>query len=88
MKKFNVAILGATGAVGREMLKVIEEYNIPVNELRPLASAKSAGTEIDFQGRKVKVMEATDDSFEGMDFVLGAVQNPMSKRFAPAIVKA
>ena len=88
MKKFNVAVLGATGAVGREMLKVMEEYDIPVNELRPLASAKSAGSEIEFKGQKVKVLEATEDAFEGMDFVLGAVQNPQSKKFAPAIVKS
>ncbi|MDO4961620.1 MAG: aspartate-semialdehyde dehydrogenase [Eubacteriales bacterium] len=88
MKKFNIAVLGATGAVGREMLKVMEEYDIPVETLLPLASAKSAGTEIEFKGQKIKVQEATDDAFKGMDFVLGAVQNPMSKRFAPAIVKA
>ncbi|MDD5832632.1 MAG: aspartate-semialdehyde dehydrogenase [Clostridiales bacterium] len=88
MKKFNIAVLGATGAVGREMLKVMEEYDIPVGKLLPLASAKSAGTEIIFKGEKVRVEEATDEAFEGMDFVLGAVQNPMSKRFAPAIVKA
>ena len=88
MKKFNIAVLGATGAVGREMLKVMEEYDIPVGKLLPLASAKSAGTEITFKGEKVRVEEATDEAFEGMDFVLGAVQNPMSKRFAPAIVKA
>ncbi len=88
MKKFNIAVLGATGAVGREMLKVMEEYDIPVGELRPLASAKSAGTQIDFKGEKVTVQEATEDSFKGMDYVLGAVQNPMSKKFAPSIVKA
>ena len=88
MKKFNIAVLGATGAVGREMLKVMEEYDIPVGELKPLASAKSAGTQIDFKGEKVTVQEATEDSFKGMDYVLGAVQNPMSKKFAPAIVKA
>ena len=88
MKKFNIAVLGATGAVGREMLKVMEEYYIPVGKLLPLASAKSAGTEITFKCEKVRVEEATDEAFEGMDFVLGAVHNPMSKRFAPAIVKA
>ena len=88
MKKYNIAVLGATGAVGREMLKVIEEYQIPVGTLLPLASAKSAGTEIDFMGGKVKVQEATEESFQGMDYVLGAVQNPMSKKFAPAIVRS
>lgn len=88
MKKFNVAILGATGAVGCEMLKVLEEYDIPVNKLLPLASARSAGEKVIFRGEEVTIQEATDESFEGMDFVLGAVKNGMSRRFAPAIVKS
>lgn len=88
MKKYNVAILGATGAVGQEMLKVLEEYDIPVERLLPLASAKSAGGTVSFKWEDVKIEEAREDSFAGMDFVLGAVKNPMSKRFAPAIVKS
>ena len=88
MKKYNVAILGATGAVGQEMLKVLEEYDIPVEKLLPLASAKSAGGTVSFKGEDVKIEEAREDSFAGMDFVLGAVKNPMSRRFAPAIVKS
>jgi aspartate-semialdehyde dehydrogenase len=88
MKRYNIAILGATGAVGREMLKVLEEYDIPVGELCPLASARSAGSTVPFRGQEIPVREATEDSFEGMDFVLGAVKNPMSRRFAPAIVRS
>lgn len=88
MKKYNVAILGATGAVGQEMLKVLEEYDIPVERLLPLASAKSAGGTVSFKEEDVKIEEAREDSFAGMDFVLGAVKNPMSRRFAPAIVKS
>ena len=88
MKEFNIAILGATGAVGREMLKVLEEYNIPVKKLLPLASARSAGGTVPFKGREIVIEEATEQSFEGMDFVLGAVKNGMSKKFAPAIVKS
>lgn len=88
MKKYNVAILGATGAVGQEMLKVLEEYDIPVEKLLPLASAKSAGGTVSFKGEDVKIEEAREDSFTGMDFVLGAVKNPMSRRFAPAIVNS
>ena len=88
MKKFNIAILGATGAVGQEMLKVLQEYEIPVNELRLLASARSAGEKVPFGDREVVIQEATDDSFEGLDFVLGAVEGDMSKRFAPAIKKS
>ena len=88
MKKYNVAILGATGAVGQEMLKVLEEYDVPVEKLLPLASAKSAGGTVRYKGQDVKIEEATEDSFKGMDFVLGAVKNGMSKKFAPAIVKS
>lgn len=88
MKKYNIAILGATGAVGQEMLKVLEEYDIPVNRLLPLASAKSAGGYVRFKGEEIRIEEAREDSFVGMDFVLGAVKNPMSRRFAPAIKAA
>ena len=88
MKEYNIAVLGATGAVGREMLKVLEEYNIPVKALLPLASARSAGGTVPFKGQDVVIQEATEESFQGMDFVLGAVKNGMSKKFAPAIVKS
>ena len=88
MKKYNVAILGATGAIGQEMLKVLEEYNVPVGKLLPLASAKSAGGYVKFHGEDVLIEEAKEASFSGMDFVLGAVKNAQSKAFAPAIVKS
>ena len=88
MKALNIAVLGATGAVGQEMLKVLQEYQIPVNTLLPLGSARSAGKMIVFNGKEIPIQEATDDSFEGMDFVLGAVEGDMSRRFAPAIKKS
>nr|MCR5137437.1 aspartate-semialdehyde dehydrogenase [Oscillospiraceae bacterium] len=88
MKEMKIGILGATGAVGQEMRKVLEEYQIPVSELRLLASARSAGESVKFQGRDVVIREATDDSFEGLDYVLGAVEGDMSRRFAPAIKKS
>ena len=88
MKKVNVAILGATGAVGREMLKVLEERQFPINQLKVLASARSAGMALPFAGGEVIVEEAAEASFEGMDIVLGAAQNPLAKQFAPAIVKS
>ncbi len=87
-RAYNVAVLGATGAVGQEMLRVLEEYDIPVERLLPLASAKSAGGTVTFRGRETVIEEAREDSFEGMDFVLGAVKNAQSKRFAPAIVES
>ncbi len=85
MGKYNIAVLGATGAVGREMIKVLSEYQIPIGELKLLASKKSAGQIIKFEDRNIPIEEATEDSFKGMDFVLGAVKNPMAKKFAPAI---
>ena len=87
-KEYKIAVLGATGMVGREMLKVMEEYDIPVSDLRPLASARSAGKKITFKGREYTIEEATDSSFDGMDFVLGASENAISMRFAPAIKKS
>ena len=87
MKKYNVAILGATGAVGAEFLKLIEERNFPFNELRLLASKRSAGKVISFMGRDYTVQEATHDSFEGIDIALFA-GGSISKEFAPYAVKA
>ena len=84
----NVAILGATGAVGREMMKILAERSFPVEELRLLASPRSAGQKLLWQGRKLTVQPAEDSAFEGMDIVLGAAENDIAKRFAPAIVKA
>ena len=88
MKQVNIAILGATGAVGREMLKVLEEQNIPVGELRLLASARSVGKLLPFNGREIPVQEATKNSFTGMDIVLGAASNALAKEFAPCITGA
>lgn len=88
MKKVNVAILGATGAVGREMLKVLAERKFPVNELHLLASKRSVGKKFSFNGQDVFVEEATKDSFKGMDIVLGAAQNDIAKEMAPFIVEA
>ena len=88
MKKYNLAILGATGAVGREMLKVLAERDFPVGELKLLASARSVGKEIEFKGNIYKVEEATKDSFDGIDIVLGAASNALAKELAPHIKAA
>ena len=88
MKTYTVAVLGATGAVGREMLKILEERNFPVGKLVPLASARSAGKAVPFRGEEVTIQEAKDEAFEGVDIVLGAAENDIAKKFAPAIVKA
>ncbi len=88
MKQYKVGILGATGAVGREMMKILQERNFPVSELRPIASARSAGRKLPFGSGEVEVVEATDSAFEGLDIVLGAAENDIAQRFAPSIVKA
>ncbi len=88
MKQYTVAVLGATGAVGQEMMKILQERNFPVGKLVPLASARSAGKTLKFKGEDVAIAEARDEAFEGVDIVLGAAENDIAQKFAPAIVKA
>ena len=88
MKSCRIGILGATGAVGREMGRLLEEYEIPVEELRLLASSRSAGEKLLFQGREVEIQETGETSFEGLDFVLGAVESEQSRHYAPDIRKS
>ena len=88
MNKVNIAVLGATGAVGREMLKVLQERKFPINTIKALASARSAGMELPFGDGRIVVEEATEQSFQGMDIVLGAASNALAKQFAPAIKAA
>ena len=88
MKTYNVGILGATGAVGREMMKILEERNFPIGELRLLASARSVGKKIEFKGQEIEVKLAEVGAFEGLDIVLGAASNAVAKELAPDIVKA
>ena len=87
MKKYRVAILGATGAVGQEFLNLIEERKFPFAELRLLASSRSAGKKIAFMGKEYTVQETTADSFAGIDIALFA-GGAASKEFAPHAVKA
>ena len=88
MKQYKVAILGATGAVGREMMKILAERHFPISELHLLASKRSAGKVVEWQGKPVMIEEACDEAFKGLDIVLGAAENDIAKQFAPAIVKA
>ncbi len=88
MKQYTVAILGATGAVGQEMLKILEERNFPVGKLIPLASSRSAGKTLKFKGEDVVIQEACDEAFQGVDIVLGAAENDIAERFALSIVRA
>ncbi|MFW5698781.1 MAG: aspartate-semialdehyde dehydrogenase [Planctomycetota bacterium] len=85
---FTVAIAGVTGAVGTEMLKVLERRDFPVDELRPLASARSAGKTVPFKGEAVTVQELTEDSFAGVDVALFSAGGSISKRFRQACIDA
>lgn len=85
--KYNTAIVGATGAVGQEFLRLIEERNFPFGELKMLASARSAGKTINFMGKDYTVEETTENSFAGVKFALFA-GGAASKLFAPAAVNA
>ncbi len=88
MKTYTVAVLGATGAVGQEMIKILQERKFPVGKLIPLASARSAGKTLKFNGEDVVIQEACDAAFTGVDIVLGAAENDIAKKFAPAIIAA
>jgi len=87
MKKYNIAIVGATGAVGRTMLKVLEERDFPAKSILPLASARSNGCTVNFRGEEIKVQEATPSSFEGIDIALFSAGKTVSKELAPEAVK-
>ena len=85
MKTYTVAILGATGAVGQEMLRVLEQRNFPVGKLIALASDRSSGKTVTFRGQEVSVLEANENAFAGVDIVLGAADNATAVAMAPAI---
>jgi aspartate-semialdehyde dehydrogenase len=85
---YAVAVVGATGAVGQEMLKVLAERAFPVRELRPLASERSAGKHVEFKGRDYVVQELTDDSFAGVQVALFSAGGKVSERFCPVAARA
>ena len=88
MKAYTVAVLGATGAVGQEMIRILQERNFPVGTLLPLSSARSAGKTVRFRDEDVTVREATEEAFQGVDIVLGAAEADIARKFAPAIQAA
>jgi len=87
-KNYNIAIVGATGAVGTDMLRVLAERNFPVKHLRLLASVRSKGKKLLFKGKEIEVEELTHDSFENIDIALFSAGADRSKEFAPSAVKA
>ena len=87
-RSFNVAVAGATGAVGVEMLKTLEKRNFPLKSLRLLASSRSAGKEVMFKGEKLVVEEMTKDSFKGIDIALFSAGAARTREFGPAAVES
>ena len=90
MRKFNVAVVGATGAVGEELFRVLEEYNFPINKLIPLASARSAGSKVEFMNREITVLELTETCFEENDVEIAffSAGGSVSEKFAKYAVEA
>ena len=84
----HLAIVGATGAVGQEMLDCLEQRNFPISELTLLASARSAGKEIPFRGTLIKVKELTHDAFAGIDIALFSAGGGISEEFAGSAAEA
>src|ERR1700722_12803145 len=84
----NVAILGATGRVGQEMLRILEERNFPVAKLKALASERSKNAVVTFQGKPYPVEQASTDSFQDIDIVLASAGAETSKRLAPYALEA
>jgi aspartate-semialdehyde dehydrogenase len=87
MSKPNIAILGATGVVGREITKIVDELKIDFNTIKFLSSAKSAGTKLEFQGKLYTVEEAKPESFDDVNIVLASAGASASQKFASEIVK-
>lgn len=87
-KLFNVAVVGATGAVGEQIIRLLEQRNFPVKQLKLLASARSAGKSVLFQGEEVVIEEATPQSFEGVEIALFSAGGSISKELAPHAVAA
>ena len=90
MKKYNIAVVGATGMVGRKFLQVLEERNLPVENYYLFASARSAGKKVDFMGKEYTVEELTETCFDGkdIDIALFSAGGGTSEKFAPIAVKA
>ena len=90
MRKFNVAVVGATGAVGEELFRVLEEYNFPINKLIPLASSRSAGSKIEFMNKEITVLELTETCFEENDVEIAffSAGGSVSEQFAKFAVEA
>jgi aspartate-semialdehyde dehydrogenase len=86
-KKYNVAVAGATGAVGNQMISCLEERKFPIKSIKLLASSRSAGHKIDYRGDSIDVEELKESSFKGMDIALFSAGGGVSEKFAPFAAK-
>ncbi len=86
--EYRVGVAGATGAVGSTILEVLAERKFPASEVRPLASARSAGSKVDFAGSKLEVQEMTDESIQGLDLILSSAGGKVSSEWAPKWIEA
>jgi len=86
-KGYRVAVVGATGAVGQQMIQTLESRDFPVSELLLLSSSRSAGTKVQYKGKEITVQEAKPESFEGVDIALFSAGGSVSKELAPEAVK-
>lgn len=87
MNGYTIAVVGATGAVGTKMIQMLEQANFPINEVKLLASKRSAGKKALFNGKEIEIQETTADSFENVDIALFSAGGSISKQFAPEAVK-
>jgi aspartate-semialdehyde dehydrogenase len=87
-KQYKVAVAGATGAVGQEMVRVLEQRNFPVENLKPLASERSIGKTVEYKGKEIPVEVLGQDSFDGLDLAIFSAGAGPSKEFAPIAAKA
>lgn len=88
MRAYHIAILGASGAVGKEICQILEERDLPIASLKLLASKRSAGEKILFRDEVIVIEEVNAHSFQGMDLVFGAVDEKTAKRFLPYAISA
>ena len=86
-KKFNIAVVGATGAVGKQMITCLEERKFPVKSVKFLASHRSAGRKLEFRDEEITVKELKEDSFKGIDIAIFSAGGDTSEKFAPCAAK-
>ncbi|HMG06672.1 MAG TPA: aspartate-semialdehyde dehydrogenase, partial [Chthoniobacterales bacterium] len=82
-KSYHIAVVGATGAVGAELLRVLERRGFPVERLRPLCSGRSAGKTVSFQDEQIAALELSEKSFDGIDLAFFSAGGDISRRYAP-----